>query len=112
MYCLFPWLGSYAFLALERFLKIRCAKRLGLKGMNSVRPYFIQFTIGVTEKEFYRILREEVQKGIDPMELLYDSEDPVFDKYDEFLPVELVRKGFAMGVLDVEGMKKRVLEWE
>lgn len=111
MYCLFPWLGSYAFLALERFLKIRCAKRLGLKGTNSVRPYFIQFTIGVSEEDFFRILGEEAEKGIDPMELLYEKEDPVFDKYDEFLPEDLVRKGFAMGVLDVEGMKKRVMEW-
>ena len=31
-------LGSYAFLALERFLKIRCGKRLGLKGLNASRP--------------------------------------------------------------------------
>ena len=112
LYCLTPWLGSYAFLALERFLKIRCAKRLGLKGFNSVRPYFCQFTLGVSEQDFYRILCEEVRAGIDPMELLYPKEVPVFDKYDDILPEELVRKGFAYGVLDVEGMKSRVLEWE
>ncbi len=37
-WCLLPWLGSYAFLALERFLKIRCADKLGLKGLDSSRP--------------------------------------------------------------------------
>ena len=26
-------------------------------------------------------------------------------------PEELVRKGFAEGVLDIEGMKQRVLSW-
>lgn len=111
MYCLVPWLGSYSFLALERFLRIRCAKRLGLKGFNSVRPYFCQFTLGVGEEDFFRILREEMDAGIDPMELLYPKEVPVFDKYDDILPDELVRRGFAFGVLDIEGLKQRILEW-
>jgi len=34
-----------------------------------------------------------------------------FDRYDEYVPEELVRKGFAEGVLDIEGMKQRVLSW-
>ena len=111
MWALFPWLGSYAFLALERFLKIRCGKRLGLKGLNSSRPYFMQFTMSVTEEEFYEITKEEASVEFDPLELVYPGEVPVFEKYDEFVPAELVRKGFAYGVLDVEGMKKRVLKW-
>ncbi len=111
MYCLTPWLGSYSFLALERFLRIRCADRLGLKGFNSVRPYFIQFTLGVSPAEFVAITQEEVRAGIDPMELLYPNEVPVFDKYDDILSGDLVRKGFALGVLDVEEMKERVLGW-
>ena len=35
----------------------------------------------------------------------------MFEKYDEYVPQELIRKGFALGVLDVEGMKQRVLGW-
>ena len=112
MWALFPWLGSYAFLALERFLKRRCAERLGLKGLNSSRPYYMQFTMNVTEAEFYQITAEEAAQDFDPMELLYPKEVPVFEKYDEFVPEELVRKGFALGVLDVEGMRRRVLSWQ
>ena len=56
-------------------------------------------------------LREEMDAGIDPMELLYPKEVPVFDKYDDILPGELVRRGFAFGVLDIEGLKQRILEW-
>ena len=110
MYCLFPWLGTYSFLALERFLRLRCSRRAGLKGMDSVRPYYIQFTLETEPEEFLAVLGEEIEKPLDPMELLYPKEVPVFDKYDEFLPEELVRKGFAFGVLDVEDMKKRVRE--
>ena len=111
MWALFPWLGSYAFLALERFLKIRCAKRLGLKGLNPSRPYYMQFTMKTGEEDFFRIAAEEASQEIDPMELLYPKENPVFEKYDEYVPEELIRKGFAFGVLDIESMRRKVLSW-
>lgn len=111
MWCLFPWLGSYAFLALERMLKLKCAPLLGLKGMDSTRPYYIQFRMSVGPEEFFRVLRQQVSQEIDPMSLVYPGELPLFEKYDEFLPEELVRKGFAYGVLDIEGMRARVLGW-
>ena len=109
MWALFPWLGSFAFLALERFLKLRCAERLGLRGLSPSRPYYLQFTMKVSEQDFYRITAEEAARDFDPLELVYANEVPVFEKYDEYVPEELVRKGFALGVLDVEIMKKRVL---
>ena len=111
MWALFPWLGSYAFLALERFLKRCCAGKLGLKGLTSARPYYMQFTMKVTEETFYAVVGEEAATGFDPLELLYPNEVPVFEKYDEFVPPELVRKGFARGVLDIAGMKARVALW-
>ena len=86
MWALFPWLGSYAFLAMERFLKLRCGRRLGLKGLNSSRPYYMQFTMQVSEAEFYEIVCEEAEKEFDPLELLYPHENPVFEKYDEYVP--------------------------
>ena len=112
MWVLFPWLGSYAFLALERFLKLRCGERLGLKGLQSSRPYYMQFTMQVSEAEFYQIVCEEAAKDFDALELVYPNEVPVFEKYDEYVPEELVRKDFAHGVLDMNGMKKRVLSWK
>lgn len=111
MWALFPWLGSYAFLALERLLKIRCKQRLGLKGLDSLRPYYLQFTMKVSASDFYRIMAEEAEQDFDPLELVYPNEVPNFEKYDEYVPAELVRKGFALGVLDVEGMKQRVRSW-
>ena len=112
MWALFPWLGSYSFLALERFLKNRCGTRLGLRGLNSSRPYYMQFTMQADEAEFYEIVCEEAAKEFDALELVYPKEVPIFEKYDEYVPAELIRKGFAYGVLDVDGMKKRVLSWK
>ena len=36
----------------------------------------------------------------------------LFEKYDEFIPPELVRKGFAYGILAIDEMKSRIRGWE
>lgn len=110
-WALFPWLGSYAFLALERLLKIKCAAELGLKGLDPSRPYFMQFRMKAHPETFFEVVAAEAEAEFDPIELVYPGEVPYFDKYDEFLPQQLVRKGFAEGVLDIEGMRRRVIGW-
>ena len=111
MWCLFPWLGTYAFLAMERFLKVKCAERLGITGLDKSRPYFIQFKMKADKEEFFRVLDEAEKEPLDPMELVYPNEIPYFEKYDEFLPDELIRKGFAYGILGIDEMKARIRSW-
>ena len=111
MWCLFPWLGTYAFLALERFIKLKCGERLGLSGVESSKPYFLLFRMKATREEFFRILAEQARQPLDPMELVYPGEVPLFEKYDDFLPEELVRKGFAYGILGIDEMKMRIRGW-
>lgn len=112
MWCLFPWLGSYGFLAMERFIKIKCAPLLGIKGISPSRPYFIQFTMKAGREEFFRVLSEMEKQPLDPMELVYPKEIPLFEKYDEYLPSELVKKGFAYGILGIDEIKMRIRSWE
>ncbi len=111
-WALFPWLGSYAFLALERIIKHKVAKRIAIKGFDSTRPYYMTFRMSATPGEFFAVLIEEANAPFDPLELLGKDEIPVFEKYDEFVPPELVRKGFAEGVLDVAGVRERVNQWQ
>ncbi|MDE7244848.1 MAG: DEAD/DEAH box helicase [Oscillospiraceae bacterium] len=112
MWCLLPWTGTYTFLAMERFLRIKCGERLGLRNLDSARPYYMQFTMNASEQEFFRIVSSEIRKPFDPLDLVYPKELPLFDKYDEFLPDELVRKGFAHSVLDLNGLRETILRWE
>ena len=112
LWALFPWLGTYAFLALERFLKIKCAPILGIKGLDSARPYYMQFTMKADRKAFFDVMENMAEQPLDPMELLYPDEVPLFEKYDEYVPAQLIRKGFACAVLDVQGMRARVLSWK
>ncbi|MBQ6230548.1 MAG: DEAD/DEAH box helicase [Eubacterium sp.] len=111
-WCFFPWVGTYSFLALERVLRIKCAARLGLKNFDSSRPYFMVFTMKVGRDEFFRILKEELFKEFDARTLIYPKEIPLFDKYDEYLPEELLIKGFAESVLDLEGLRNKASEWD
>jgi len=112
MWCLLPWVGTYTFLTLERFLRIKCAQALGLKNFDSARPYYMQFTMKADPKTFFRVLQEEIEKEFDPMELVYPKELPLFDKYDEYLPESLVCKGFALGVLDIQELRDVVRSWK
>lgn len=115
-WCLLPWLGTYAFLALERIVKRKVAPVLGLKGIESARPYYLQFKMPASASDFMRELArcaDAFEAGkLDPAELLYDGEVPLFEKYDALLPKELVRRGFAYGVLDVEGACTRIRSWD
>lgn len=110
---LFPWLGSYAFLALERLLKIKCKDALGIRGLDPSRPYFMQLRMreDVTEEEFFTVVADAAEQDFPAIDLVYPGEVPYFDKYDEYVPESLVRKGFAEGVLDIAGMRARVTGW-
>ena len=105
MWCFIPWLGTYGFLAMERFLRLKCGDKLGLKNLDPFRPFFMQFTMEADAPTFYAVLREEGEKLNNPMDLVYPNEVPLFDKYDEYLPEELVKKGFAYGVLRMDEVK-------
>ena len=62
--------------------------------------------------EFFRVLTEQERLPLDPMELVYPKEVPLFEKYDEFIPELLVKKGFAYGILNVEEMQARIRSWQ
>ena len=111
LWCLFPWLGTYAFMALERLIRLRAAKRIGLTAFDSSKPYFMEIRMQADAETFFAVLEEEAEALSDPMTLLYPDEVPYFEKYDDFLPAELIRKGFAYGVLGTNEMKARVAEW-
>ncbi|MCR5147795.1 MAG: DEAD/DEAH box helicase [Eubacterium sp.] len=108
-WCLFPWLGTYSFMALERFIRIKLKGRLGLSNFDSSKPFFMVFNMRVGKEDFFRILSEELQKPFDMMELIFPKELPLFNKYDEYIPDELIRKGFVQGVLDMEEVKNKFL---
>ena len=95
-YVLFPWLGTRSFRTLRRFLQ-KYASELGISDIQSESCYYIKFKAREDAgKSFLFAVRDILERdGLDTAELVRDGECPVFDKYDEFIPPELLREAFA-----------------
>ena len=105
-WCLFPWLGTYAFMVAERILKLKLGAGAGIKYIESSKPYFIQFKSNHSKEELILLIREAARAEFEPESLVFPKEEPAFDKFDEFVPTELLIRHFARDVLDLEGARK------
>ena len=92
---LFPWLGTRAFRTLKRYLR-REAGRLGISDIQSEGCCYLTFKgKGDLRNGFLRAIGEDLsRKGMDTTEMLADGETPFFDKFDEYIPADLLKKGY------------------
>jgi len=51
------------------------------------------------------------EQKITPEDLVSTSEAPKIQKYDEFIPHQLLRKAFANDYLDIKELKQQVARW-
>ena len=95
-FVLFPWLGTRSFRTLRRFLQ-KNASKLGIYEIRSEGCYYITFK--AKDDSGYKLLdgiKEIINTdGIDTEELVFDNEYPIFDKYDEYIPEELLKRAYA-----------------
>lgn len=106
-WCLFPWLGTVSFRTLRRFLTAH-AKELGISGIEFEGCYYILFRMEGDGEELCRLLSELAAGGIDPAALVFPSELPVFDKYDAYVPGELLRAAYAADHLRADEAEARI----
>ena len=106
-YVLFPWLGTRSFRTMRRFLQ-KYAAELDLSDIGSVGCCYITFKAkgdGMTLPE--RIRGILIRDGLSTESLVSDGECPVFDKYDDFIPPELLREAYAEDRLDAAEVIER-----
>lgn len=111
-YCMFPWLGTRSFRTLRKFLA-RHASEYKITSIEFEGCYYITFKMddGVSPKALLRGLCEHMQReGIDPMALVGATEMPVFEKYDPYLPGELLRRSYAADRLRTDEVEVRLPE--
>ena len=108
-YALFPFLGTRSFRTLRRFLAFH-AQELGISGIEFEGCYYITFRMERTREEFFAVLAALAAAPIDCTELVAPSELPVFDKYDPFIPGELLRRAYATDRLDPTEAQSRLVE--
>lgn len=110
-WCLFPWLGTISFRTLRRFLA-KHAKELGISGIEFEGCYYILFRMEGDGKDFCRILARLAAGGIDCNALVAPGELPVFDKYDAYVPGELLRAAYAADHLRGDEVEARIAALE
>ena len=102
-YCLFPWLGTRSFRTIKRLLK-HYASELGISDIQSEMCHFITFKAsdGHGTEVMQRLSEIIARDGLDPFELVSPEEFPVFDKYDEYIPAELLCDAYAIDRLQAD----------
>jgi ATP-dependent Lhr-like helicase len=110
--CILPWLGTVAYRTLERFLRFHCRETLKIKGVTGRSPYFLVVNVGKANLEsLYFEIKSLGDRRLEGETLLAEDEAPKFQKYDEFIPAELLRKAFTSDYLDIPGLSREVSGW-
>ena len=112
-YCFFPWLGTRSFRTFRKYLQYM-AKPYGISNIEYEGCYYISFRMEkATGEELIRGLAERVRKeGIRKENLVSVKETPLFDKYDVYVPGDLLRKEYVMDRLRTDEVIQRIESME
>ncbi|MBQ9806750.1 MAG: DEAD/DEAH box helicase [Clostridia bacterium] len=112
-WCLFPWLGTRAFRAMRKMIASR-ASEFGMSGIEYEGCYYITFKMSRgNDYDLIASLAETIRTcGISADSLVGSGEIPVFGKYDDYVPIDLLRHAYAADRLDAKSAESRVLQIE
>ncbi len=112
-WCLFPWLGTRSFRTCRKYLK-KYANELGVSSIEFEGCNYMTFKLDTQDgNEWLSRLADKVRaQGIDCDALMEHGEIPIFEKYDDCIPAELLRRSYATDRLRADEVTTRVSEWE
>lgn len=110
-WCLFPWLGTRSFRTLRKFIAKNGAK-FRISGMEYEGCCYMTFKMerGDGRELISYLSKKASTEGIDKSALVAPSECPVFEKYDDFIPSELLRDAYRADRLRTDEAVKRLAE--
>ncbi len=110
-YCLFPWLGTRSFRTLRKFIA-RHAGACKISNLEFEGCYYLTFRMERgNDYDLVAHLSEVVEsEGIDCGSLVQSGETPLFEKYDEHIPGDLLRRAYATDRLRADEAERRILE--
>ncbi len=109
-YCMFPWLGTRSFRTLRKVMS-KNADVLKISNIEYEGCCYITFRYEGSDTEtLCRTLNRICRDGIDTESLVSKNESPIFEKYDDHIPGELLRRAYAADRLRTDEMIPRVLE--
>ncbi|MHB0876624.1 MAG: DEAD/DEAH box helicase [Anaerolineae bacterium] len=109
---IFPWTGAITYRTLDRVLRRRCGDFIDTSSMGGEPPYYLVVRACDPDPAvLLRALKAIGEERITGFDLVSEGEGPEQEKYDEFVPLELLRKAFATDWLDVAGLQGEMREW-
>lgn len=110
-WCLFPWLGTRSFRTLRKFI-VRNGV-IKLQNLEFDGCYYMTFKIEEDGGD-YKLIKAVCDKidreGIDRAALVSGGEIPLFEKYDNCIPSELLRHAYAEDRLRGDEIERRMPE--
>ena len=109
-YCMFPWLGTRSFRTLRKTMA-KNAAALNISNIEFEGCCYITFRYeGDGIQKLTDRLYDICKDGVDTESLISKSESPVFEKYDDYIPGELLRLAYAADRLRTDEMIPRTKE--
>jgi len=108
-WCMFPWLGTRSFRTLRKMIPQGGVKVTGLEFEGC---YYITFRLeGANDVELLQSLDAKLAAGeFKTYDLASGGNAPAFEKYDDYIPDELLRKAYATDRLRLDEIKWRLPE--
>jgi len=112
-YAFFPWLGSVSFRTLKRYIKANMAKHFKISNLEFEGCYYFEFRMEKgTDYDFIKYMYDDIKRnGIDKEELVGMNEDFAHEKYDEYIPQNLLRDAFISDNLRTDEIQQRISEY-
>jgi ATP-dependent Lhr-like helicase len=110
--CVFPWMGTAACRTLMRALRSRAADPETAPAFGGLPPYYFTFSAAEGCDGVRQQIDELCRGELTPDDLVDGNESPELNKYDRYLPSDLLRKAFATDWLDIDEMKKQIQDWK
>ena len=108
--CWFPWLGTRSFRTLVRYLKVN-AQKFGISNISYDGCNYICFRLDRgNEEQLIEKMKEDIRtNGICCLSLVSSQETPIHDKYDPYIPSDLLKKAYAEDMLWEKEVEERIL---
>ncbi len=108
-WCLFPWLGTRSFRTLKKMIGTVAAE-FGISGMDFEGCNYLTFRMerGSEKELLARLDQLYSHASVSPLQLVSPKELPVFEKYDPYIPGDLLRHAYSVDRLNLPEAKKRI----
>lgn len=105
-FAVFPWVGTRQLITLNYALRHRKIK----SKLHWITCVYLEVIFDGSKEELEEIITDILRSDLDLYDLPLPDKVQIDGKYNEFIPLELLRKQFIEDYLDLEGLKNALLD--